>query len=41
MGADRERLEFINMILTAHDFLEAIAVPRQSNATATSFGAGF
>ena len=40
MGADREHLEFPNMILTAHDFLEA-TVPRQNNSTATSFGAGF
>ena len=30
MGADREHLEFPNMILTAHDFLEATAVPRQN-----------
>jgi hypothetical protein len=40
MGTDREHLEFPNMILIAHDSLEATAVPRQNNATATSFGAG-
>jgi hypothetical protein len=38
MGTDREHLEFPNMILIAHDSLEATAVPRQN--IATSFGAG-
>jgi len=38
MGTDREHLEFPNMILIAHDSLEATAVQRQN--IATSFGAG-